>query len=193
MTTRPFPIAAQMNTLHLELVLGDITQQTTDAIVNAANSSLLGGGGVDGAIHRAAGPELLAATRKLNGCETGDAVITDGYNLKAKHVIHAVGPVYRRGDALVAELLRSAYYRCFELAAQNQLTSIALPAISTGVYGYPVDEAAPIALLTTLEFSATPSSVKRVRFVLYNDKIAQGFAAALDTLIRANSALVYLS
>jgi O-acetyl-ADP-ribose deacetylase len=182
-----------MNTLHLELVLGDITQQTTDAIVNAANSSLLGGGGVDGAIHRAAGPELLAATRKLNGCETGDAVITDGYNLKAKHVIHAVGPVYRRGDALVAELLRSAYYRCFELAAQNQLTSIALPAISTGVYGYPVDEAAPIALLTTLEFSATPSSVKRVRFVLYNDKIAQGFAAALDTLIRANSALVYLS
>jgi O-acetyl-ADP-ribose deacetylase len=193
MTTRPFPIAAQMNTLHLELVLGDITQQTTDAIVNAANSSLLGGGGVDGAIHRAAGPELLAATRKLNGCETGDAVITDGYNLKAKRVIHAVGPVYRRGDALVAELLRSAYYRCFELAAQNQLTSIALPAISTGVYGYPVDEAAPIALLTTLEFSATPSSVKRVRFVLYNDKIAQGFAAALDTLIRANSALVYLS
>jgi O-acetyl-ADP-ribose deacetylase len=193
MTTRPFPIAAQMNTLHLELVMGDITTQTTDAIVNAANSSLLGGGGVDGAIHRAAGPGLLAETRKMNGCETGEAVITGGYNLKAKHVIHAVGPVYRRGDALVAELLRSAYYRCFELAAQHQLTSIALPAISTGVYGYPVDEAAPIALLTTLEFSATPSNIKLVRFVLFNDKIGQGFALALDKIIRGNSALVYLS
>src|SRR5262245_17018223 len=131
----------------IQLTLGNIVEQDTDAIVNAANTSLLGGGGVDGAIHRAAGPGLLSECRLLGGCPTGSARMTEGYNLKAKHVIHAVGPVYR-GRVEDAEKLRSAYRQSMRLAARNKLESISFPSISTGAYLYPVEQAAPIALGT---------------------------------------------
>jgi O-acetyl-ADP-ribose deacetylase len=136
----------------LELVRGDITQQDTDAIVNAANRSLLGGGGVDGAIHRAAGPGLVAECRTLGGCETGDAVITGGYNLKAKYVIHTVGPVYRGPDVRTERLLESAYRRSLEVAETKEIRSVAFPSISTGAYGYPFELAAPLALRTVTAF-----------------------------------------
>jgi O-acetyl-ADP-ribose deacetylase (regulator of RNase III) len=136
----------------LRAVRGDITTLDVDAIVNAANSSLLGGGGVDGAIHRAAGPELLAACRKLKGCETGDAKITPGFRLKARFVIHAVGPVWHGGQHREPELLASCYRRSLELAAQNGVTSIAFPSISTGVYAFPKHLAAPIAIDTVKSF-----------------------------------------
>lgn len=152
----------------IDLVQGDITQQDTDAIVNAANSSLLGGGGVDGAIHRAAGPELLAECRTLGGCATGDAKITRGYKLKAKYVIHAVGPVYRDGRQGEAELLASVYRRSLELAAANNLKSVAFPAISTGVYGYPVQAAARVALRTVIDFLQQNDQIDLVRFVLFS-------------------------
>jgi len=167
----------------LELVQGDITQQDTDAIVNAANQSLLGGGGVDGAIHRAAGRELLAECRTLGGCATGDAKMTKGYNLKARHVIHTVGPVYRRQSQEVRELLTSAYRRSLEVACESGLRSLAFPSISTGAYGYPVNEAAPLALSTVIAFVKEHPEIELVRFVLFSKDVFEAYKQALQRAV----------
>ena len=151
----------------LSAVLGDITTFRVDAIVNAANSSLLGGGGVDGAIHRAAGPALLAACRKLNGCATGDAKATPGFGLPAKWVFHAVGPVWRGGHQNEDAMLASCYRRCLELAGEHSVASIAFPAISTGVYGFPAERAGEIAVRTVRE-NVADSRVSIVQFVCFD-------------------------
>lgn len=182
---------ARINQTLLELIQGDITQQDTDAIVNAANASLLGGGGVDGAIHRAAGTELLAETRTLGGCQTGDAKISKGYRLKARYVIHAVGPVYSRSDTSVASLLASAYRRSLEVGVENQIRTIAFPSISTGAYGYPVEEAAPIALSTICDFAQTHAQINQVRFVLFDVYTLEIFIKALAALIQQRGDLHY--
>jgi O-acetyl-ADP-ribose deacetylase (regulator of RNase III) len=152
----------------IELVRGDITAQDTDAIVNAANTTLLGGGGVDGAIHRAGGPQILAECKKLGGCATGDAKITTGGLLPAKYVIHTVGPVYRDGQRGEPRLLASAYRRSMEVAAQHSLSSLAFPSISTGAYRFPIEEAARIALSTISEYLAEQSDIRLVRLVLFS-------------------------
>ncbi len=154
--------------MHLEAVRGDITKLKVDAIVNAANTSLLGGGGVDGAIHRAAGPELLEACRQLNGCRTGDAKATPGFRLQADWVFHAVGPVWHGGNHGEEELLAGCYRRCLELAKEHHVKSIAYPTISTGVYGFPADRAAKIAVATVRKHLAE-SGVETVIFVCFDE------------------------
>ena len=162
-----------MNTIKIQKI--DITQADTDCIVNAANKSLLGGGGVDGAIHRAAGPGLLAECRTLHGCETGQAKITKGYNLKAKYVIHTVGPVYSGGEE-DPKLLRSCYWNCLELARANDIHSIAFPAISTGVYGYPVKEAAEISYKAVTEWLTENADYGMdVLLACFNDKTVEAY------------------
>lgn len=154
----------------IEIIKGDITTLTTDAIVNAANSSLLGGGGVDGAIHRAAGPALLAECRQLNGCPAGKAKITGGYNLPAKYVIHTVGPIWRGGDSGESKLLAECYRNSLKLAAEHKIRSIAFPSVSTGVYGYPVELASAIALREIKGFLEDNSTVDRVIVVCFDDE-----------------------
>lgn len=168
--------------MRLELVQGDITREETDAIVNAANSGLRGGGGVDGAIHRAGGPTILEECRQIGGCPTGQAVITSGGRLKARFVIHTVGPVYRDGHHGEAELLASAYRNSLTLAKEWKLKSISFPSISTGIYGYPVTDAARIALGVVRETAKTPGSLEVVRFVLFDEVTYGAYQTAREEL-----------
>jgi len=174
-----------VNQTKVSMIQGDITGQATDAIVNAANSSLMGGGGVDGAIHRAGGPAILEECKKIvaqkGRLPTGKAVITTGGNLKARYVIHTVGPIWHGGSRNEAELLRSAYYECLKLATENKLTSISFPSISTGAYGYPVDEAAKIAVSTVVSFlKEEATSLKDIVFVLFDARTYESYHRALQ-------------
>jgi O-acetyl-ADP-ribose deacetylase (regulator of RNase III) len=169
------------------LIQGDITRQTTEAIVNAANSGLMGGGGVDGAIHRAGGPAILDECKRIvsriGRLDTGKAVITTGGNLKAKYVIHTVGPVWRGGNRGEAELLASAYRESLKLAAEHKLKSISFPSVSTGIYGYPVAEAAKVVLSEVIAFLRDkPTSLEKVYFVLYDSKTFNAYSAVIKTL-----------
>lgn len=175
---------AKIGKATLELLPGDITEQDTDAIVNAANRSLLGGGGVDGAIHRTAGPQLLAECRTLGGCQTGEAKITKGYRLKAKHVVHTVGPIYHSEGKRAPELLASCYRRSLEMASENKLKSLAFPSISTGAYGYPLKEAAPLALKTVVDYLKSHSDIQLVRFVLFGQEAYEAYEKALKNVLK---------
>ena len=167
----------------VEVIQGDITRQNVEAIVNAANESLLGGGGVDGAIHRAAGLQLLEECRKLGGCQTGQAKITEGYNLLAAWVIHTVGPVWHGGQHQEEELLAQCYRSSLALAAQNSIRTIAFPAISTGVYAFPLDRATQIAVTGVKSFLAQNVSIEQVRFVCFGDAACQCYLAVLHNLM----------
>lgn len=171
--------------MQIEVVQGDITQLKVDAIVNAANSSLLGGGGVDGAIHRAAGRELLEECRKLRGCETGEAKITKGYNLPAKWVIHTVGPVWEGGNYGEDELLASCYRQSLALAEQYKIESIAFPAISTGVYRFPLERASKIAVSEVNEFLESDRFVKRVIFVCFGQTAYDLYLKAMQEITQS--------
>ena len=164
----------------MQIVHGDITKLDVTAIVNAANSTLLGGGGVDGAIHRAAGPELLAECRGLGGCEPGKAKITRGYRLPARFVIHTVGPIWHGGKHGEALILSNCYRNSLQLAVENEIETIAFPAISCGAYGYPIQQAAQIALETTHEFLAANRDLAKVIFALWDEDVYEAFAATLN-------------
>lgn len=174
----------KINNSILELVEGDITKEETLAIVNAANSGLRGGGGVDGAIHRAGGPQIMEECRKIGGCPTGSAVITSGGRLKAKYVIHAVGPVYHGGKKGEPELLASAYRNSLQRATENHIESISFPSLSTGAYGYPFDEAAPIALKTVIEYLQGDGGIRHVRFLLFGPEAYRAYESALKEIVQ---------
>jgi O-acetyl-ADP-ribose deacetylase len=164
----------------MDIVRGDITKLDVDAIVNAANTTLLGGGGVDGAIHRAAGPELLAECRTLDGCRPGEAKITRGYRLPTRFVIHTVGPVWREGKHHEPETLANCYRNSLQLAVENEIRTIAFPAISCGAYGYPIPDAAQVALKTARDFLATDDRIDKVTFVLWGEDIYDAYRQALE-------------
>ncbi|HSD50165.1 MAG TPA: O-acetyl-ADP-ribose deacetylase [Candidatus Methylomirabilis sp.] len=172
----------------LELVEGDITKQETEAIVNAANTSLLGGGGVDGAIHRAGGPQILEECKKIGGCPTGEARITRGGRLKAKWVIHTVGPVYRDGKHRETELLAAAHRNSLQLALEKGIKTVAFPSISTGAYGYPMADAARIGLRTAAEFLKAHPEISLVRFVLFGQPALRTYETVLDELLPISEA-----
>jgi len=164
----------------IEILRSDITTIEVDAIVNAANTTLLGGGGVDGAIHRSAGPELLAECRTLGGCEPGEVKMTRGYCLPARFVIHTVGPVWRGGKHGEPEILANCYRNSLQVALENRIKTIAFPAISCGAYGYPIEEAAHIAVKTTRDFLATSDEIQKVIFVLWDEDVYEAFASTLN-------------
>lgn len=168
----------------IEIVKGDITKEEVDAIVNAANRSLLGGGGVDGAIHRAAGPELLEECKKMNGCETGEAKITKGYRLPAKYVIHTVGPVWNGGNHKEKELLANCYRNSLKLAKQYSIKTIAFPSISTGAYRFPVELASKIALNEIYQFLKNDLSIEKVKIVCFDDQTYETYQHTLKELLK---------
>jgi len=176
-----------INQTRLSIIQGDITKQTTDAVVNAANPSLMGGGGVDGAIHRAGGPDILEECKQIVSRQgrlpTGKAVITSGGNLKAKYVIHTVGPAWRGGNRGEPELLTSAYRESLKIAAENNLSSISFPSISTGAYGYPVAEAAKVALAAVITFAQEVTSLREIVFVLFDSNTYSSYCNAMKKLV----------